>query len=559
MLLRELTKYYRHHPWAMPLFGWELHRLRWVIILSEEGEFCDIKDLATSQFPKGVTTYMPRKPARTTKIRSCQLWDHPGYVLGISTKDPERAKCLHRDFISQCKIIAEATNDPGAKAVALFVKSQPLLAMKGHPLCDSLLKATAITFQLCSDDTLIFNRPIVHKWLSANPLSSGTEQGQCMICGKRRPLERIHPTIKGIKGCNPVGVRLIAVNNCRTGFSSLGAYGLTQGFCAPACETCAHQYSNALNHLLEFNSCNQIEIGHFTLLFWCIQSERFNFLFRKIILGGKGIQQFKDKKGKKHLKPSPTKLHWVPEPVKNVICQLEACSQTGYINIVLFRGKDRRATVEYYQRTQLTDGIKEIKHWLRCSSQPEEEPLPIYRYFLSLAPRRDIENLLAPDLLNFIKSMMGEAPIGRLVFRKLLHSSRNISNSPLLIRLIPFMSSHFPKDYMSSKPFICGQLLAVLVKCQEEANGEATTIQCNAASIAAPARKFVLYLKKNRHHLKVIGSNNPGRRVNLENRIQTFVSQAFPFPELLDLDEQSVFLGGYYHQKKSLFSPKNEK
>ena len=77
---------------------------------------------------------------------------------------------------------------------------------------------------------LVFNRPSVHQWLSDNPLSSGTKPGQCMVCGKWGNIERILPTIKGIRGCNPIGVRLTAINNIRTGHSCLGAYGLEQGF-----------------------------------------------------------------------------------------------------------------------------------------------------------------------------------------------------------------------------------------------------------------------------------------------------------------------------------------
>ena len=81
MLLKELTRYYSQNKKVMPPFGWELHYLRWVIVLSIDGRFCDIQDLSTSHTPKGAMIYVPRKVVRPNKIKSCQLWDHSGYVL----------------------------------------------------------------------------------------------------------------------------------------------------------------------------------------------------------------------------------------------------------------------------------------------------------------------------------------------------------------------------------------------------------------------------------------------------------------------------------------------
>ena len=554
MFLRELTRYYSQNRKVMPPFGWQFHHLRWVIVINKYGEFCDIKDLATSNSPKGIMTYLPRKVVRTRDVRSCQLWDHAGYVLGVSTEEPERAKKLHKSFVVRCQLIADETEDLGAEAVAEFITNLSEKDIHKHSLYEELLEADGISFRLESDEVLVFDRPAVHKWLSDNPLSSGTEPGQCMVCGRWGNIERILPTIKGIRDCNPIGVRLTSVNNIRTGNSCLGAYGLKQGLCAPTCEQCSYQYGNALNYLLRPDSHNKIHIGRFTLIFWCLQGRPLEFLLRKVILGGKDTQQIKDKNGKLLLKPNPGRFHWVPEPSINVVRQLRQQCRNGYVNVVVFRGKDRRAAIEFYQRIPQTELTHNLCHWLTCTAKSNCELTPLGLLLSFLSHNKDQEHLRSSVLLSLLGALLRKRPISFLIIKQLTdYTSHRFKLSPLHEKLISYMSSLFPEGYQCSKAFLCGELIALLVKCQEEANGYATTIRCDAITVTAPARKMASYLKKNRHHLDLIGRQSFGRRINLEKKIQRTVANIGLFPELLDPDEQLILLSGYYYQRQALF------
>ena len=557
MLLRELTRYFFQNKKCMPPFGWELHHLRWVIVISSDGAFCDIQDLAESNNHNGSMRYVPRKAVRTRKIRSCQLWDHSGYVLGVNKNDPEKAKKQHEDFVTRCLLIANETGDEGAEAVFKFIVNLSEQNIDRHPLYENLLEADTISFRLNTNDFLVFNRPSVHRWLSDNPLSSGTKPGQCMVCGKWGNIERILPTVKGIRGCNPIGVRLTAINNTRTGNSSLGAYGLEQGFCAPTCEKCSYQYGNALNYLLRPDSPNRIHIGQFTLILWCPQGRKLELLLRKVILGGKDTQQVKDKNGNIHLKPNPHKLNWVPEPSRNVVEMLQQQCKNGYINLIVFRGKDRRAAIECYLRIRQTELVHNLCHWLECTARPAHELTPLSLFLSFLSQNGDLGHLRSSILLSFLGAICKKSQLSFSVIRLLAaYSARRLKPSPLHEKLVRFMSSQLPEDYQDSNAFLCGELIALLVKCQEEANGEATTIQCDPATVTAPARKLAPYLKKNRQHLNLIGKQNYGRRVNLEKDIQRVVAKIGLFPELLAPDEQLSLLSGYYCQRNEFFTSK---
>ncbi|MGO0305247.1 type I-C CRISPR-associated protein Cas8c/Csd1 [Endozoicomonas acroporae] len=554
MLLRELTRYYSQNRNVMPPFGWQLHYLRWVIVINSDGEFCDIEDWATPKNKKGRMIYVPKKVVRTRGISSCQLWDHSGYVLGVDEDDPERAEALHACFVERCQLIADETGDMGAEAVATFISSMQEQEIDRHPLYEELIKAETISFRLDTDNVLVFNRPTVFEWLSENPLSSGTKYGQCMVCGKWGNIERILPTIKGIRGCDPIGVRLTSINNIRTGNSCLGAYGLTQGYSAPTCEQCAYRYGNSLNHLLRSDSHNKIHIGPFTLVFWCPQGRDIELLFRKILLGGQDARQAKDERGNLYWKPSPRKIHWVPEPSYCIEEKLNRNTQKRYMNIVVFRGKERRIAIEYYQRISTTALVDGLRHWVSCTVDPCRENKPLILFLSHCIAGNDLGGLNTSVLIGILGAIFNKKPINYETIKKLRNCNfSSFSSSSLYARLVFYMSSLIDKDAITSKPSLCGKLIALLVKCQEEANGESTTIRCDSAVITNPARKIAVYLKKNRHHLSLIGKQNYGRRVNLEKDIQITVSEIGVFPEILDPDEQLSLLAGYYCARNELF------
>ena len=291
--------------------------------------------------------------------------------------------------------------------------------------------------------------------------------------------------------------------------------------------------------------------------FWCPQGRELELLLRKVILGGQDTQQVKDKDGNIRLKPNPWRLHWVPEPSRNVVNQLQQQCRNGYVNVVVFRGKDRRAAVEFYQRIQQTELVNNLCHWLSCTARPDNELTPLGLFLSLLSLNKDLEHLRSSVLLSFLGALLKKRPVSFSVIKQLAsYNGHKLKTSPLHEKLVCYMSSLLPEGYKNSKAFLCGELIALLVKCQEEANGEATTIRCDASTVTAPARKLASYLKKNRHHLNLIGRQNYGRRVNLEKDIQSIVAKIGLFPELLDPDEQLFLLSGYYCQRNALFTSK---
>ena len=109
----------------------------------------------------------------------------------------------------------------------------------------------------------------------------------------------------------------------------------------------------------------------------------------------------------------------------------------------------------------------------------------------------------------------------------------------------------------TNQAYLLGRLFAVLEKAQEDALGSNlnATIKDRyfTSACASPASTFPIILRLSQHH---ISKSEYGR--NTEWRIREIMDlleiDNDPFPKLLSLDEQVIFILGYYHQRTSLFT-----
>jgi CRISPR-associated protein Csd1 len=100
-----------------------------------------------------------------------------------------------------------------------------------------------------------------------------------------------------------------------------------------------------------------------------------------------------------------------------------------------------------------------------------------------------------------------------------------------------------------------GRLFAVLEKAQQDANpGLNATIKDRyfGAASATPRSVFPILLRLTQHH---IAKAEYGR--NMDKRIEEVMSGIDNFPPHLNLEKQGLFVLGYYHQRKALYT-KNE-
>ena len=113
--------------------------------------------------------------------------------------------------------------------------------------------------------------------------------------------------------------------------------------------------------------------------------------------------------------------------------------------------------------------------------------------------------------------------------------------------------------------YVLGRLFAVLERAQQDAIGNVNAgikDRYFTSACAAPASVFPILLRLSQHHISKVRQEGK-RTFNYDRRIQDILGlldvEKNPIPPRLTLDEQGVFVLGYYHQRKDFFTPKGQK
>ena len=117
-------------------------------------------------------------------------------------------------------------------------------------------------------------------------------------------------------------------------------------------------------------------------------------------------------------------------------------------------------------------------------------------------------------------------------------------------------------------PYVLGRMFAVLERLQRNSSESEvkTTIKdlyFNAAC-ATPGAVFPVLLKLANAHLKKLGRTNKGLAVNTQKKLGSLMEkipmpdEGNPIPVRQTLDEQGMFILGYYQENQANFTKKEE-
>ncbi len=113
--------------------------------------------------------------------------------------------------------------------------------------------------------------------------------------------------------------------------------------------------------------------------------------------------------------------------------------------------------------------------------------------------------------------------------------------------------------------YVMGRLFAVLERAQQDAIGEVNAgikDRYFTSACASPGSIFPLLLRLSQYHISKVKQEGK-RAFNYDRRIQDILNlldvEKNPVPARLTLDEQGVFVLGYYHQRKDFYTSKNQK
>lgn len=587
MILQALVGYYEalESQRKIPGPGWVNAKISYGLNLDAEGMLTGILPLKedvvrgkkTVSAPKNLT--MPEGVKRSSGIAAQFLWDNSRYILGLDkNNNSERANKCFLATKEKCNDVLKDAHNVAATAIKNFFASwQPSSASSNtvlRPFLTDILEAANLTF-FVNGDPAYDDKVIKEAWDNYKNTNSSEVVGYCLVTGKKAPIARLHPSIKGVKGAQSSGAALVSFNA-----HAYESYGQEQGLNAPVSEYAAFAYTSALNNLLADSKHHQ-QIGDTTVVFWAedaeeASSEVFGSLLwdtESNILKNTTLTDF----FKKISDGKPFDINSASINPSNKFYILGLSPNAARISVRFFLvntfGKFMKNLQKYYEELDIIKPAYDNK-----------DRLPLWIILQETANKNSKDKSATPILIgSMLRSILtGEKYPEALLQNIILRAKADQDNPDKKISKINRIKAAVIKacllrnyeneevatvplnEESKNVPYILGRLFAVLENLQENANpGLNSTIKDRYfnSACSTPSIIFPVLTKLSEHHLKKIRSDKR-RVIYFEKYIRQLLNKIEmkdrAFPLRLSLEEQGAFILGYYHQVEKFYQPKEK-
>lgn len=582
MILSSLVACYeiRAGQGKMPLVGWCGERVSYALHLSADGELLDIVPQLEEVTHGKKTVFLPKRmnvPERVIRSgsKSCErpnlLCDNTMFYLGIDNKGKpqntkigfDKAKELHLQTLQKL----ESTT---AKAICLFFEKWDIKKAREHPAVVPFLE------ELEKGPNLIFmhqcayaqnDSVIGQAWENVYFSRLSKDLRLCLATGKTQPMARLHNKIKGVSGAQVTGASLISINA-----SAFESYGLCENMPgAPLSEYAAFAYVTALNTFLAGRE-NRQQIGDTTFLFWSEaadeemeqafswsmfpppnEEEALTALFQRIAQAKASDNgQLRQKFYVLGLAPNAARLSvrffWqgtVGKMLDNIqkhykrleICKAphegEFLSPWHLLNeTVNSNSKDKLPS------PQLFSGL------MKAILEGERYPMALYQATLMrLRAEQDNKERRTQKITR------GRAAIIKACLTQMLSENERLVLTVAL------------NEDTTNKAYILGRVFSLLEQTQLAASPDInTTIKDRFfnSACATPAVVFPQLFKLSQNHIAKAEYGKKYER-QIATLLERLDAEDAPFPSHLSLQDQGLFVLGYYQQNQARFKKKEEK
>lgn len=592
MLLQALTRYYDilaadpESGIALPDFS--MANVSFLLVISRDGELLNLHSLK-NQNARGKD--MPQKlpvPAQVKKssgIVSNFLCENSSYALGTDNKGkPKRAKECFAAFRALHHAVLDGVECDAAKAMLAFVdRWNPDTAREHETLRDELdavCDGGNLVFEL-EENGLIHQDPVVLKaWKRHNASSDGLLAMHCLVTGETAPVARLHPSIKGVRGAQSSGASLVSFNA-----RAYESYGKTeqQGANAPVSREAAFAYTTVLNHLL-LDTAHRLFMGDTTVVFWAessdpIYQDAAAELFDPSLLDDAADDApsgpVRDARATREVRAVFQKIA-NGAPIND---PSPAFDENVAFYVLGIAPNASRLSVRFFIQNSFGAFLKTVaRHYehLRIQKRYANDPdILSYWKLLNETVSPASKNKAASPLLagEMMRSILTGLPYPAQLYNAVLLRLRagdDLSYCKAAIVkacLIRKTNERYKEELTlglnenSTCPaYLLGRLFAVLEKAQMDANPKInTTIRERYFSSACttPSTVFPVLLRLSQHHISKAeyGKVSDQRIEHILNRLEMDGS---PFPVHLSLDEQGIFILGYYQQRAAFYTKKEK-
>lgn len=576
MILQELTQCYEDMlakgRIARP--GWAMGKVSYALVLDDDGGLKQVLNLqeeikrGKKAVPAPILMEVPAPAKHSKNVAANFLCDNSGYLLGVNNKENSKrsAECFAASRKLHLKLLG-AAGSPAARAVVRFFERWSPEQAEAHEALkedwEGLMKGGNIVFWH-GGQPLTKDAAAIEAWQRQYE-DEGGEEILCLVTGRREPMARLHPSIKGVvdvKGKQSTGASLVSFNA-----PAFCSYEHEQGANAPTSSRAAFAYTTALNYLLSDNE-HMCRIGDTTVVCWAAGAETAYQDYAMSAIFGDSYEE-RDILDSLSQLAQGRSINWQQSRLDPEMrfYVLGLAPNAGRVLVRFFWSNSfgvlARNISRHYQRLQIVrpayDERADLTIWqLVCETmlKPKDQRTnPRLPGDLLQAVLND--GLYPATLLNGVEQRIrAEADVtrGRAAIIKAYYL-RNSNDEKL--KEVMTVQLNEQSSYM---PYVLGRMFAVLELMQKAANpGINTTIKdryFNAAS-SMPSHVFPQLINLAQKH---IAKMNIKLSVYYDKQLTELMGRITEeLPARMDLAEQSAFQIGYYHEIRRQYTKKEDR
>ena len=581
MILQELVRYYDRKSrdpdpaGRLPAYGLEDKEIPFVIELTGDGSVVQLKDTRTPHGKRlrGRSYLVPCGEKKTSGVRANLLWDTASYAIGLQReRKSQSGPTPQAAFAARIDALPETVKQlPGVTAVSAALKRSDWTVLKAHSAWPEIEQTNPVmSFCLVGEDQLVCQDAII----AAAAAAQATEapRALCLVDGTEQPIERVHTAIKGVWGAQTSGANVVSFN--ARAFESYGK-AERQGENAPVGERAAFAYTTALNHLLDRDSRNRVQVGDASTVFWADGPA-------PLLDGDFNLADFLGED-----RDNPDRSVQAVQALYRAVQsgQLPLAEQQTRFFVLGLAPNAARISVRFWLQStvgelapRIWQHFEDLRLVRRFDSDP---PAPsLFRLLTSLALQGKVDNVPPRMAGEWMRAVLEGLPYPALLLNTAIVRCKAEHDVPYLRAAL--LKAWLNRDHRRRHPndgpqhaefkeeldmqqtdaaYRLGRVFAVLERIQQRAQpGINATIRDRyyGAASTTPVAVFTTLLRLKNAHLKKLTA---GETVYFERLLgEIFGTLEAPaladFPRQLNLPDQGRFALGYYHQRQSFFSGK---
>lgn len=607
MILQALNRYYdilvQDTRTEIAPFGYSMVGVSFALNISADGELLDVlpqfsqEQRGTKMVEVPRSMLLPQQVKRSVNVAANFLWDNSVYVLGLAENDeakPTYSLERFKAFRQLHQTLLTGVNSEAGHAVLAFLERYDPRSIRGHPAVaqhlESLLKGGNLVFLFRG--AFVHSDPATRRAWETHKTARGADQMQCLVTGEVVPIARLHPSLKRVRNAQSSGATLVGFNA-----SAYESYNRSQGLISPVGEVATFAYSTALNYLLsDANPNKKFYLGDTTVVYWAETANRTyerafaSILDPEYVEEGESTQQIGQKEAE-------TALRVVTEKVRRTqVLDLNALlgdlqSENPRFYILGLAPNAARVSVRFFITDPFTEVVRNIMthyHDMAIVKEFDNQPdyLTVGRILSETVSKKAKDKDAAPLLAGVVfRSILTNSPYPTALYYAMINRIRaDMDDSTKGIHKINYVRAAVIKAFLIRKyrhqaqhPFkevlimalneqstipayLLGRLFAVLEKVQLEAIGDVNASikdRYFTTACASPRSVFPTLLRLSQHHIAKAQYGYASDR-RIQDILNSLDVERNPIPARLTLDEQGVFVLGYYHQRAAFYTKDSE-